>query len=27
MISTNLRGPFLVLKYVLPVMIKTEKGK
>ncbi len=26
MISTNLRGPFLVLKYVLPVMIKQKKG-
>lgn len=26
MISTNLRGPFLVLKYVLPVMIKQSKG-
>lgn len=26
MISTNLRGPFLVLKYVLPVMIKQNKG-
>ena len=25
-ISTNLRGPFLVLKYVLPVMIKQNKG-
>jgi NAD(P)-dependent dehydrogenase (short-subunit alcohol dehydrogenase family) len=25
-ISTNLRGPFLVLKYVLPVMIKQKKG-
>ncbi len=24
--STNLRGPFLVLKYVLPVMIKQNKG-
>jgi len=26
MIATNLRGPFLVLKYVLPVMIKQNKG-
>lgn len=25
-INTNLRGPFLVLKYVLPVMIKQNKG-
>jgi NAD(P)-dependent dehydrogenase (short-subunit alcohol dehydrogenase family) len=25
-ISTNLRAPFLVLKYVLPVMIKQNKG-
>jgi gluconate 5-dehydrogenase len=25
-ISTNLRGPFLVLKYVLPVMMKQNKG-
>lgn len=25
-ISTDLRGPFLVLKYVLPVMIKQNKG-
>lgn len=25
-ISTNLRGPFLVLRYVLPVMIKQNKG-
>ena len=25
-INTNLRGPFLVLKYVLPVMIKQQKG-
>jgi NAD(P)-dependent dehydrogenase (short-subunit alcohol dehydrogenase family) len=25
-INTNLRGPFLVLKYVLPVMIKQKKG-
>jgi NAD(P)-dependent dehydrogenase (short-subunit alcohol dehydrogenase family) len=25
-ISTNLRGPFLVLKYVLPIMIKQKKG-
>lgn len=25
-IATNLRGPFLVLKYVLPVMIKQNKG-
>jgi NAD(P)-dependent dehydrogenase (short-subunit alcohol dehydrogenase family) len=25
-ISTNLRGPFLVLKYVIPVMIKQNKG-
>jgi NAD(P)-dependent dehydrogenase (short-subunit alcohol dehydrogenase family) len=25
-ISTNLRGPFLVLKYVLPVMIRQKKG-
>jgi NAD(P)-dependent dehydrogenase (short-subunit alcohol dehydrogenase family) len=25
-ISTNLRGPFLVLKYVLPVMIRQNKG-
>lgn len=26
MIATNLRGPFLVLKYVLPIMIKQNKG-
>jgi NAD(P)-dependent dehydrogenase (short-subunit alcohol dehydrogenase family) len=26
MISTNLRGPFLVLKYVLPIMMKQKKG-
>jgi len=26
MISNNLRGPFLALKYVLPVMIKQNKG-
>ncbi|NLE09558.1 MAG: SDR family oxidoreductase, partial [Dehalococcoidales bacterium] len=25
-LNTNLRGPFLVLKYVLPVMIKQGKG-
>jgi NAD(P)-dependent dehydrogenase (short-subunit alcohol dehydrogenase family) len=25
-IATNLRGPYLVLKYVLPVMIKQNKG-
>jgi len=25
-IDTNLRGPFLVLKYVLPIMMKQEKG-
>jgi NAD(P)-dependent dehydrogenase (short-subunit alcohol dehydrogenase family) len=25
-LDTNLRGPFLVLKYVLPVMIKQNKG-
>jgi NAD(P)-dependent dehydrogenase (short-subunit alcohol dehydrogenase family) len=25
-INTNLRGPFLVLKYVLPVMMKQNKG-
>jgi NAD(P)-dependent dehydrogenase (short-subunit alcohol dehydrogenase family) len=25
-ISTDLRGPFLVLKYVLPIMIKQKKG-
>jgi NAD(P)-dependent dehydrogenase (short-subunit alcohol dehydrogenase family) len=25
-INTNLRGPFLVLKYVLPVMIKQNRG-
>ncbi len=25
-IDTNLRGPFLVMKYVLPVMIKQNKG-
>jgi NAD(P)-dependent dehydrogenase (short-subunit alcohol dehydrogenase family) len=25
-INTNLRGPFMVLKYVLPVMIKQNKG-
>ncbi len=25
-ISTNLRGPFMVLRYVLPVMIKQNKG-
>jgi NAD(P)-dependent dehydrogenase (short-subunit alcohol dehydrogenase family) len=25
-ISTDLRGPFLVLKYVLPIMIKQNKG-
>ncbi|MCX7912557.1 MAG: SDR family oxidoreductase [Dehalococcoidales bacterium] len=25
-IATNLRGPFLVLKYVLPVMMKQNKG-
>jgi NAD(P)-dependent dehydrogenase (short-subunit alcohol dehydrogenase family) len=25
-LNTNLRGPFLVLKYVLPVMIKQNKG-
>ena len=25
-VKTNLRGPFLVLKYVLPVMIKQNKG-
>jgi NAD(P)-dependent dehydrogenase (short-subunit alcohol dehydrogenase family) len=25
-IDTNLRGPFMVLKYVLPVMIKQNKG-
>jgi NAD(P)-dependent dehydrogenase (short-subunit alcohol dehydrogenase family) len=25
-ISTNLRAPFLVLKYVLPIMIKQNKG-
>ena len=26
MIATNLRGPFLVLKYVLPIMMKQNKG-
>ncbi|HSW57575.1 MAG TPA: SDR family NAD(P)-dependent oxidoreductase [Dehalococcoidales bacterium] len=25
-INTNLRGPFLVLKYVLPIMMKQKKG-